>query len=100
MIDVTFSEALLGGHVIRRPEERARVRDGLTHRGDVLGARELRDAEVEDAHLRAAGDVDEEDILRLEVAMHDPESVRGADGGYRGDEIRCGLGEGERALLA
>ena len=36
-----------------------------------LGAGELRDAEIEELHGRLAVDVDEEDVVGLEIAVHD-----------------------------
>jgi hypothetical protein len=40
---------------------------------------ELRDAEVEDLHHLARRTVREEDVLGLEVAVHDPALVRGSE---------------------
>src|SRR5437879_11609009 len=66
MIDVARSAALLGGHVRRRSERRADERQRRVART------ELADPEIEDLRALAAlrlGIVDEEYVLRLEVAM-------------------------------
>jgi len=69
-VDVSLAEDLLRGHVVGRAEHRAGDRQ-IARVGSLLG--ELGDAEVEhpDA-LRAGG---EEDIVRLEIPVHDPDVV-------------------------
>jgi hypothetical protein len=59
---------LLGGHVHRRPDRHARLRELLT--GGIVGR--ARDAEVGDERVLAR----EEDVLRLDVAVDDPLLVR------------------------
>ena len=64
---------LLGRHVVGRPDHEARARAAF------LAALDLRDPEVEHLHaIAVAGAIDEEDVLRLEIAVDDAAGVRGA----------------------
>ena len=69
---------LLGRHVFGRPHRHARARQPAFARGFGLGG--LRDAEVEDLdHVGRAIAGDQEHVLRLQIAMHDPLRVRGGE---------------------
>ena len=81
---------LLGRHVIRRAHQRAI--GGLHQRRGALGrVEDLGEAEIEHLDvLIAAGSAGDEDVLRLEIAVHDPDAVRFAEAGADlvGDEQR------------
>ena len=79
---VLVAHRLLGTHVLRRAEREARLRHPRAAR---LLHRE-RDAEVGDERVSAL----QQDVLRLDVAMHDAERVRGAQrvGDLAGDAHR------------
>ena len=71
---------LLGRHVPRRPEHRARLRLHGVHRELAVGVQHLGDAEVEDLDdllVPLVGvDAREEEVVGLEVAVDDPLGVR------------------------
>ena len=76
-VDLGRREDLLGRHVLRRAEDDARLR---CPRRSVLGDVPLRDPEVEDLdEVRAVGAPGDEEVRRLEVAMHDAARVRLGD---------------------
>ena len=85
---------LLGRHVSGRSEHRAGNRGHRRHgvRQCADGFGQLRQAEVEDLHPPVGGD---EDVLGLEIAMHDAALVRGghAAGRLRGDIERDPVGQ-------
>ena len=89
---------LLGRHVERRADDRRRV--GERHLPDRARAKDLGDAEIEDLQQRrsvqAARD---EEILRLEIAMHDPGGMRLDERLARLEDVLDGVGDGQRALL-
>ena len=90
-----LADRLLGRHVLRCAEQRRFLRlDGLR-------AAQLRDPEIEDlGHLdRVAGDLglDQEDVLRLEVAVDDAGPVRGAERRADAADDREDLVERQRA---
>ena len=76
-VDRLRADDLLGAHVERRADERARARRAAD---DADAARTLRDAEVEelDEELPSPG-VAEEDVARLDVAVDDAALVRLAE---------------------
>jgi hypothetical protein len=75
-IDVLLPAQLLRRHVVGRAERAAALGDRLGRRADRLG-----DAEVDQLHhVLVVGHVGQEDVLRLEVAVH--------------DTARVGVGEG------
>ena len=90
-IDIGEPARLLRRHVVRRADHDA----GRGERELPAGAR---DAEVDDLGLREVA-VDEEDVRRLDVAVHDADRVREAEAlGDAADE-RDGLRRGELAAL-
>ena len=90
MVDVALAGRLLGRHVIGRADDGAGR--GERRGVDADGGVELGEAEVEELHdLEARALAREEDVLGLEVAMHDAEVVRGP---HRGHHLR----EDPRAL--
>ena len=99
MIDV-FSAQLFGRHVTERAEDRAgtgpadhRLRVGVV-RGRRL--RELGEAEVEDLHAII---VDDEDVLRLEIAMNDSLLMRGRESARKLRRIFDGQSRREAAFI-
>ena len=79
-VDVPRRAHLLGRHVERRAEHRARSREPghFAARSPRIG---LRHAEVEHLDLRRAADgAREKQVLRLEIAVHDARGVRLGDG--------------------
>ena len=73
VIDVATPHPLLGSHVRRGADGHALLR--RVHRVG-LAALELRHAEVEELHRHIAALVDEEHVVRLEVAVNDALGVR------------------------
>jgi DNA-binding NtrC family response regulator len=74
-VDLPRRAELLGSHVARRADRGVSRRERAV---DIARIREVRDAEVEDANpFFAARIALYEEIARLEVAMDDPEIVRG-----------------------
>src|SRR5205823_10539538 len=84
-IDVLRADELLGRHVIRRADHRAR----LGFLVELLDGRALRDAEIEQlAEQLAAARVAQVDVVRLDVAMDDAALVRARE---RSTELRDDL---------
>jgi len=74
--ELATTERLLRRHVERRAHHRAGARELILHAG-LLNLVELRDSEVEDLHdRRAVLALMEEQILRLQITVHDAHRVR------------------------
>ena len=74
-IDTRLAARLLGGHVVRRAEHRALLREMVL---DLVGL--LADAEVEDLdRLDASHGGQDEHVVGLEIAMHDARAMRGIE---------------------
>ena len=67
---------LLGGHVAQRPDQRA-LR-GVVR--DLLGLRDLRDAEIQHLHVVVVARAVDEDVLGLQVSVNHPGVVGHAQG--------------------
>ena len=82
--DVALPHCLLGAHVLRRAERHPRL--GHPPAGGVR----RREGDAEVGHQRAA--VVQQDVLRLDVALHDPPAVRVVEraGDLGGDAHRVG----------
>ena len=91
---------LLGGHVERRPEDDALAGERLARGHGAAGQRLLvrrvaREAEVEDAH---AAVVPHDDVLRLDVAVNEPEPMRGGEDARDAREAAEARREVEQAI--
>jgi hypothetical protein len=99
MVDVREASSLFRRHVQRAPDDHSLERDPRTR----IPAFELRNTEVQDLRLNLARRAREEDISRLDVAVHDPRVVRcrkaiddrqqkpyGLRGGHRPVELERG----------
>ncbi len=89
---VALPQRLLGGHVLRRPQNLGRLFGIRTPRG-------LRDPEVEHLHeIVAAIDRRQHDVVGLEIAVDDPALVRGEQGARHllddAQDLRRGQGTG------
>src|SRR5262249_27640824 len=93
-IDAVAIEGLLGGEIVSGAEDRRRI--VLAREVIALIVEEPRQAEVED--LDRAGAV-EQDIARLDVAMHQPLVVGVLQPEARLKDVVAGAEGGERALL-
>jgi hypothetical protein len=73
-VDVTIARELLWRHVAGRAEDLPRLRERLA-------SVDLRDPEVEQLHLHGVGALlrDEEDVVRLEVAVDHAGAMRGVE---------------------
>jgi hypothetical protein len=81
-VDVDRAAYLLGRHEVRRPDRIATTCEREAGLSEIIDGHHLRDAEVEQLHLRRAPrHAREEDVLRLEIAMHDTGRVRRLDAG-------------------
>jgi hypothetical protein len=91
---------LFGAHVVGRPEHRA----GSRARPGSAGAGRFGDAEIEHLGDLSVVVTNEEDIVRLEVAVHDPLRVRlrqgTADLSNDGDKVMRGQPADARQTLA
>ncbi len=91
-VDLRLAAGLLRGHVLGRAADVAERRELLFIPG------EARDAEVDEADALEVAALEDE-VVRLHVAVHEPQLV---DGGERLGDARCergGLGERERAAI-
>jgi hypothetical protein len=68
IVELHRSADLLGAHVVRRAEHRARLGCGITRQ---QGSRRLGDPEIEHFGDFFVFIVHEEDVVRFEVAMND-----------------------------
>jgi len=95
-VEIAFASDLLGGHVVRRAQRRAFLRELQAPRA--FGV-ELGDAEIQDLHerapIRALGD---EQIVRLQIAVHDAREVRRVHAGGRLPHEVHDLGDGHFSI--
>ena len=81
-----YAFSLFGGHVKRRADDHAGLREGHSWRGRADAFFHFGDAEVEDLGGFAARGFDEDNVVRLDVAVDDAELVSGIQRG--GDLLR------------
>ena len=95
MIEILVAARLLGRHVQRRAEHHAGLGQPLGLLLLAGGAQRLGDAEVHDLDEVELLALQEEQVLGLDVAMHDALGMRGAQRGrgLRGDAQRALLGQ-------
>jgi hypothetical protein len=79
----------LRGHVVRRPDDRLGG-------GEAGGVQHPGDPEIGEPHLEPAGDLLEQDVVRLDVAVHHAQLVRLGERGRDLGEQVGGLGRRER----
>ncbi len=80
---------LFGAQVDRGPDEAAGGRRTRT-------VERVRDPEVEEPRLRGIGFPGDDQVRRLDVAMHDPRAVGGGESARGGGADQTGLGDGHR----